>query len=65
MAAHPAAAGHAHIRSPLINEVILPPKASSLISVVGVAELTRISMDIASSTCRPLETYLTAGVIYP
>lgn len=49
---------------PLINEFILLLKASSLISVVGVAELTRVSMDIASSTYRPLEAYITAGVIY-
>ena len=33
---------------PLINEFILLLKASSLVSVVGIAELTRVSMNIAS-----------------
>lgn len=49
---------------PLISEFILLLKASSLISVVGVADLTRVSMNIASSTYRPLEAYLAGGVIY-
>ena len=40
---------------PLINEFTLLLKASSLVSVVGIAELTRVSMNIASSTYRPLE----------
>jgi polar amino acid transport system permease protein len=35
---------------PLINEFILLLKASSLVSVVGIAELTRVSMNIASMT---------------
>ena len=49
---------------PLINEFILLLKASSLISVVGIAELTRVSMNIASSTYRPLEAYVAAGALY-
>src|SRR5580704_12764257 len=49
---------------PLINEFILLLKASSLVSVVGIAELTRVSMNIASSTYRPLEAYATAGAFY-
>jgi polar amino acid transport system permease protein len=48
----------------LINELILLLKASSLISVVGVAELTRVSQTMAASTYRPLEMYLAAGLIY-
>lgn len=48
----------------LINELILLLKASSLISVVGVAELTRVSQTISASTYRPLELYTAAGVIY-
>jgi polar amino acid transport system permease protein len=40
---------------PLINEFILILKASSLVSVVGIAELTRVSMNIASQTYRPFE----------
>lgn len=49
---------------PLINEFTLLLKASSLVSVVGIAELTRVSMNIASSTYRPLEAYATAGAFY-
>jgi polar amino acid transport system permease protein len=44
--------------------LILLLKASSLISVVGVAELTRTSQTISASNFRPLEIYLAAGVIY-
>jgi polar amino acid transport system permease protein len=49
---------------PFINEFTLLLKASSLVSVVGIAELTRVSMNIASSTYRPLEAYLGAGLFY-
>ncbi len=49
---------------PLINEFTLLIKASSLASVVGIAELTRVSMNIASSTYRPLEAYAAAGAFY-
>lgn len=46
------------------NEMVLLLKASSLVSVVGVAELTRTSQNIAASTYRPLEAYLAAALIY-
>ena len=49
---------------PLINEFILILKASSLVSVVGIAELTRVSMNIASLTYRPLEAYVGGGLFY-
>ena len=49
---------------PLINEFILLLKASSLVSVVGIAELTRVSMNIASETYRPLEAYVGGGLFY-
>jgi len=49
---------------PLISEFILLLKASSLVSVVGIAELTRVSMNIASATYRPLEAYLAGGLFY-
>jgi len=49
---------------PLINEFILLLKASSLVSAVGIAELTRVSMNIASMTYRPFEAYLAGGLIY-
>lgn len=48
----------------LVNEMVLLTKASSLISVVGVAELTRTAQNIAASTYRPLEAYLAAALIY-
>ena len=48
---------------PLINEFILLLKASSLVSVVGIAELTRVSMNIASMTYRPLEAYVGGGAL--
>ena len=48
----------------LVNELILLLKASSLISVVGVTELTRTAQNIAASTFRPLEVYLAAGAFY-
>lgn len=48
----------------LINEAIMMLKSSSLISVVGVIELTRMAQDLAASTYRPLELYASAGVIY-
>jgi len=49
---------------PLVNEFILLLKASSLVSVVGIAELTRAGMSVASMTYRPLEAYLSAGAFY-
>ena len=49
---------------PLINEFILLIKASSLVSVVGIAELTRVSMNIATQTYRPLEAYVGGGMFY-
>ncbi|AWK89404.1 amino acid ABC transporter (plasmid) [Azospirillum thermophilum] len=48
----------------LVNELILLLKASSLISVVGVAELTRVSQTAAATTYRHLEMYAMAGLIY-
>jgi polar amino acid transport system permease protein len=48
----------------LINEFILLIKASSLVSVVGIAELTRVSMNIATQTYRPLEAYVGGGLFY-
>ncbi|ABC22097.1 amino acid ABC transporter permease [Rhodospirillum rubrum] len=48
----------------LVNELILLLKASSLISVIGVAELTRVSQTVSASTYRALEIYMAAGVIY-
>ncbi len=48
----------------LVNELILLVKASSLVSVVGILELTRASQAEAATTFRPLEVYLAAACIY-
>lgn len=48
----------------LVNELILLVKASSLVSVVGIVEITRMSQSIAAATYRPLEIYLTAAFLY-
>lgn len=47
-----------------INEFILLLKASSLISAIGVLELTRMAQAYAAETYRPLEMYVTAAAIY-
>jgi polar amino acid transport system permease protein len=48
----------------LVNEAILILKASSLVSVVGVIELTRMAQDLAGSTFLPIEIFASAGLIY-
>lgn len=48
----------------LTNEAIMILKASSLVSVVGVIELTRMAQDLAASNFRPLPMFATAGALY-
>ncbi|MFC0266878.1 amino acid ABC transporter permease [Kushneria aurantia] len=48
----------------LLNEVILLIKASSLISVVGIAELTRSAQNLAASTFMQLQFYMAAAALY-
>ncbi len=48
----------------LVNELILLVKASSLVSVVGILEVTRASQAQAATTFRPLESYVAAACIY-
>jgi polar amino acid transport system permease protein len=48
----------------IINEAIMILKASSLVSVVGVVELTRMAQDLSASTYRPLELFASAGALY-
>ena len=52
------------VRPAVLNEAILILKASSLVSVVGVADLTRTAQNIASSTYRPIEAFSSAGGLY-
>lgn len=48
----------------LTNEAIMILKASSLVSVVGVVELTRMAQDLSASTFLPLQFYSAAGALY-
>ncbi|WP_242500344.1 amino acid ABC transporter permease [Tropicimonas sp. IMCC6043] len=48
----------------LVNELILLVKVSSLASVVGIGELTRVAQNITGQTYRPLEIYLAAAAVY-
>ncbi len=48
----------------LVNEAILILKASSLISVVGVIELTRMAQNLDSSLYEPIPLYAAAGLLY-
>jgi len=48
----------------LVNELILLVKASSLVSIVGIMEVTRASQALAATTFRPLEVYIAAACIY-
>lgn len=47
-----------------VNELILLVKVSSLASVVGIGELTRVAQNITGQTFRPLEIYVSAALIY-
>jgi polar amino acid transport system permease protein len=48
----------------LVNELILLVKVSSLASVVGIGELTRMAQNINGQIYRPLEVYVTAALVY-
>jgi len=48
----------------VVNEAILILKASSLVSVVGVVELTRMAQDLDTSLFKPIQLYLAAGLLY-
>jgi polar amino acid transport system permease protein len=48
----------------LVNEVILIVKASSLVSVVGVADLMRVSQNIVARDLRPITWYAAAALVY-
>lgn len=48
----------------LVNEAIIILKVSSLVSVVGVVELTRRAQDLAATTFMPLQFFAAAGFIY-
>ncbi|MBP0491929.1 amino acid ABC transporter permease [Roseomonas indoligenes] len=52
------------MRPAIVGEAIMIMKASSLISLVGIMELTRTSQALASSTFMPLQSYALCGGIY-
>jgi len=52
------------ILPPLTNELTMLVKASPLLSVITVVELTRTAQQIMMSTYRPVEVMLAAAVLY-
>ncbi|TCK36554.1 amino acid ABC transporter membrane protein 1 (PAAT family) [Paraburkholderia sp. BL8N3] len=48
----------------LVSEMIDIVKASAVISVIAVTDLTRVGQQLASSTYRPLEVYTLAACFY-
>ena len=48
----------------IVNEMIAILKASSLVSVVGVADLTRVSQNIVARDLRPIQWYGLAALLY-
>lgn len=48
----------------IVNEAILILKASSLVSVVGVVELTKMAQDLDTSVFKPIQLFTSAGLIY-
>ena len=61
------------ITLPQVFALILPPltveftallKASALLSVIGVVELTRTAQQIVAATFKPIEIWVTVGVLY-
>ena len=49
---------------PVVNEMVAILKASSVISVVGVADLTRVSQNIVARTQDPIQWYGLAALLY-
>jgi polar amino acid transport system permease protein len=48
----------------IVSEAIMILQASSLVSVVGVIELTREAQDLNTSMYEPLKLYAVAGLLY-
>jgi His/Glu/Gln/Arg/opine family amino acid ABC transporter permease subunit len=49
---------------PLVNEFTLLVKASTLLSVITVVDLTRTAQNIMNTTYRPVEAFLMAAAFY-
>lgn len=52
------------ILPPLVNEFTLLVKASTLLSVITVVDLTRTAQNIMNVTYRPVEAFLLAAALY-
>lgn len=48
----------------IINQFIITLKDTSILTVIGVAELTNVAKTVSANTMRPLETWLITGVCY-
>jgi polar amino acid transport system permease protein len=62
-----------YIVAPQLFRLVLPPltnaaidivKSSSLVSVIAVTDLLRVSQQLVAQTYRPVEIYVTAAVLY-
>jgi polar amino acid transport system permease protein len=53
-----------HALPPLVNEFTMLVKASALLSVITVVELTRVAQNTMNSTYRPVEAFVAAGAVY-
>jgi len=49
---------------PLGNQFIISLKDTSLLTVIGVAELTRSGQEIVAVNFRSFEVYLTVAIVY-
>lgn len=48
----------------ILNQFIITLKDTSILTVIGVSELTNVAKTISANTMRPLETWLIAGMFY-
>src|SRR5205823_5719033 len=49
---------------PMTNEAVALLKDTSLISVIGLAELTRVGREVASNSGSPITVYLAVALLY-
>jgi polar amino acid transport system permease protein len=49
---------------PVTNEATVLIKGTSLLSVISITELTRVGTQVMTLTFRPIEAFLTVGLIY-
>lgn len=49
---------------PLVNELVMLVKESSLVASIGLVEMTRMATINSSRTFKPFQSYVAAGLIY-